>query len=153
MGRKNRSFCLEKEWHSVIGIHYTQQVNTYRYNGEHHLGDIEGVPPVVVDDVAVVLLHTEKPPTQHFVVYVEPLDKVQVQEHPQASLPTNVINSSQLLFWRCKWIKKYQGWTRPKDQDIHNKNKIGREIPKKGNFGREGFLVLILEGRVIPRNF
>lgn len=53
-------------------------------DGEHHLGDVEGVPPVVVGDVSVVLFDGEQPPAQDFVFDVEAFDEVQVEEHPQA---------------------------------------------------------------------
>lgn len=49
-----------------------------REDREHHLGHVERVPPVVVRDVAVVLLHRQQPPAQHLVVDVEPLDQVQI---------------------------------------------------------------------------
>ena len=37
----------------------------YRDHAEHGMRHIEGVAPVVISDVSVVLLDREKPPTQH----------------------------------------------------------------------------------------
>lgn len=59
---------------------------THRDDGEHHLGDVERVAPVVVGDVAVVLLDAEQPTAQHVLLDVEPFDQVQVHEHAQARL-------------------------------------------------------------------
>ena len=53
---------------------------------EHHLGDVERVPPVVVGEAAVVLLHRAQPAAQDGVVDVEPPRKVHVDEHPQRRL-------------------------------------------------------------------
>lgn len=50
--------------------------DTHRQNSEHHLRNIERVPPVMIRDIAVVLLNAEQPSAQHAVVYVEPLHKV-----------------------------------------------------------------------------
>lgn len=58
----------------------------HRDDSKHHLGHIKRVPPVVVSDIAVVLLDAEQPATQHLVLYVEPPNQVQVQEHPQTGL-------------------------------------------------------------------
>lgn len=44
---------------------------------------IEGVSPVVVGYISVVLFDAEQPPTQHGVLYVEALHKVQIQEHAE----------------------------------------------------------------------
>lgn len=60
--------------------------STHRQYGEHHLGHVEGVPPVVVCDVPVILLDGQQPPAQHLVVHVEALHDVQVEEHPDAGL-------------------------------------------------------------------
>nr|CAD7447946.1 unnamed protein product [Timema bartmani] len=49
---------------------------THSNDGKHHLRNIEGVPPVVVGDIAVVFLHTEKPSAENFVIYVKPFDEV-----------------------------------------------------------------------------
>lgn len=62
-----------------------------REDGEHHLGDVEGMSPVVVRHVSVVLLHAQQPPAEHLVVNVKPLHQIQVQEHPQTSLQRVVI--------------------------------------------------------------
>lgn len=48
--------------------------NIYGYNGEHHLGDVERVPPIVIRDVPVVFLNRQQPPAQHLVVHVKPFD-------------------------------------------------------------------------------
>ena len=55
-------------------------------DGEHHLRDVEGVPPVVVSDVAVVLPDGAEPATQHSVVNVEATGEIQVDEHAKGSL-------------------------------------------------------------------
>lgn len=59
----------------------TTPAMNYRQYREHHLGDVKRMSPIVVSNVPVVLLHTQQPATQYFVVYVKPLDKVHVQKH------------------------------------------------------------------------
>lgn len=48
----------------------------YRDDDEHHLRDIEGVSPVMVSHVSVVLLDAQQPPAQRRVVDVEPLYQI-----------------------------------------------------------------------------
>ena len=55
-------------------------------DGEHHLRDVEGVPPVVVSDVAVVLPDGAEPAAQDRVVNVETPGEVQVDEHAESGL-------------------------------------------------------------------
>ena len=64
---------------------------------EHDLRYVEGVPPIVVGDVAVVLLDWAEPATQNRVVDVEATGEVQVDEHSQGSLKTKVIHSKFFL--------------------------------------------------------
>lgn len=45
---------------------------TYCDYGEHHLGNVECVPPIVVRHVAVVLLDAEQPTAKNIVLDVEP---------------------------------------------------------------------------------
>ena len=47
--------------------------DTYCNDNEHHLGDVKSVSPVVVGHIPVVLLDTQKPPTEGVVVDVEAL--------------------------------------------------------------------------------
>lgn len=60
-------------------------------NGEHHLSDVESMSPVVIGHVAIVFLHAQQPSTEHLVVDVETLDKIQVEEHPHTCLESAVI--------------------------------------------------------------
>ena len=53
------------------------------YHSEHHLRDVEGVTPVVVGHVAIVLLDGGQPAAEDRVVDVEPAGEVQVDEHPE----------------------------------------------------------------------
>ena len=59
-------------------------------DSEHHLRDVEGVPPVVISDGSVVLSHGHQPPTENVVINVEPPRKVQVDEHANGGLGGNV---------------------------------------------------------------
>ena len=43
---------------------FQKQVDTYGDQGEHDLAHIEGMPPVVVRDVAVVLAYRQEPSDQ-----------------------------------------------------------------------------------------
>lgn len=61
---------------------------TYRQNWKHHLSHIEGMPPIMISNVPVVLFHTQQPPAQNLIIDVKALYKVQVKEHSQASLET-----------------------------------------------------------------
>lgn len=63
-------------------------LNTYRQNGEHHLGDVERVTPVMVSNMSIIFLHAQQPSAQHFVVDVKALHEIQLQEHSQAGLPS-----------------------------------------------------------------
>ena len=49
--------------------------------GEHDLSDVEGVSPIVVRHISVVLLDRQQPPTQRSVINVKPTGQVQVYEH------------------------------------------------------------------------
>lgn len=55
-------------------------------DGKHHLRDIEGVPPIVIGDVAVVLADGAQPAAEDGVVDVEAPREVQVDEHSEGSL-------------------------------------------------------------------
>ena len=57
-------------------------------HGEHGLGDVEGVVPVVIGDglVAIVLLHGHDPPAKGHVVDAEAREESQVGEHSDAGL-------------------------------------------------------------------
>lgn len=68
-----------------------------RQNGEHHLGDVECMTPVVVSNVSIILLHAQQPPAKHFVVDVESLDQIQIEEHSQAGLEGAVIVQIQIV--------------------------------------------------------
>lgn len=59
---------------------------TYGDDGKHHLGHVEGVPPVVVRHVAVVFLDGEQPAAQDVVLDMEASHEVQVDEHAQTGL-------------------------------------------------------------------
>ena len=49
---------------------------------EHHLGHVECVPPVVIENLRpVVFLDSQNPPTQGAVVQAESLHEVKVVEH------------------------------------------------------------------------
>lgn len=61
---------------------------------EHHLGDVERVPPVVVGEAAVVLLHGAQPAAEDGVVDVEAARKVHVDEHPQRRLQKGIGHKS-----------------------------------------------------------
>lgn len=54
---------------------------SHREYGEHHLCDIEGVPPVVVRNVTVIFFHAQKPSAKDFVVNVKPFDEIQIKKH------------------------------------------------------------------------
>lgn len=54
-------------------IHIFSTYSNYR---KHHLCYVESMPPVVVDDIAIVFLNTEKPTTQHFIIDMKPFDKI-----------------------------------------------------------------------------
>ena len=58
----------------------------YGDDGEHHLSDVESVAPVVVGDVAVILLDAEQPAAEDAQFDVESAHQVQFHEHPQTSL-------------------------------------------------------------------
>lgn len=58
----------------------------YRDDGEHHLGDVKGMPPIMVGYVAVVLLDAKQPSAEDFVINVESPDQVQIVKHSKASL-------------------------------------------------------------------
>jgi hypothetical protein len=51
---------------------------TYCDDGKHHLSHIEGMPPVMVGHIAVVLLYAKKPPAEYFIVNVEPLYEIKI---------------------------------------------------------------------------
>ncbi len=68
------------KWHSVS----QPATRAYCQNGEHHLGDVESVTPVMVGHQAVVFAHAQQPPGQRDELDVEPLDQVEVDEHPDA---------------------------------------------------------------------
>lgn len=51
---------------------------TYCDDGKHHLGHIKGMSPVMVSYIAVVLLHTQKPPAQDFIVNMESLYEIKI---------------------------------------------------------------------------
>lgn len=40
--------------------------------------------PIVIRNVPIVFLHAQQPAAKYVVIDMEPLDKVQVEEHPEA---------------------------------------------------------------------
>jgi hypothetical protein len=59
IGQKTIAFSHHEnfKYYTTISLLYT-----YCDDRKHHLGHIKGMPPVVVYYIAVVLLHTQKPP-------------------------------------------------------------------------------------------
>lgn len=55
---------------------YENPINTYSQYGEHHLRNIERMPPIMISYIAVVLLHTQKPSAKYCIIYMEPFGKV-----------------------------------------------------------------------------
>lgn len=81
-----------------------------REDGEHHLRDVERVPPVVVGDVPVVLLHAQQPAAEHLVVDVEALDEVQVEEHPETSFERSVVIQVKVVECEVVKLEVRRGW-------------------------------------------
>jgi hypothetical protein len=50
------------------------------------LGDVKGVPPIMVRHVAVILLDAQQPSTKNFIVDVKSLDQIQIEKHSQTGL-------------------------------------------------------------------
>lgn len=59
---------------------------TYSQNGKHHLCHIEGMSPIVIGHIAIILLDTEQPTAKHFVINMETFHKVEIQKHAQTGL-------------------------------------------------------------------
>ena len=72
---------------------------------EHHLGDVERVPPVVVGEAAVVLLHGAQPAAEDGVVDVEAARKVHVDEHPQRRLQ-KIMEKKMNPFLLCFFVSE-----------------------------------------------
>lgn len=81
-----------------------------RQDGKHHLRNVERVPPVVIGDVAIVLLDRTQPPAENFVVDVKPLDQIQIQEHPQASLQRIIVLQEKVIEFEIMQLVERCGW-------------------------------------------
>lgn len=68
--------------------------HTYRQNRKHHLGNIKCMPPIVVSNVTVVLLHAQQPSAQHFVFNVKSFNEIKFQKYSQTRLKNHFPNYS-----------------------------------------------------------
>lgn len=62
------------------------RVYIYRNNWEHHLRDIECMPPIVISNISIVLFDAQQPSAQNFIINMKTFNKVQLQEHSQTCL-------------------------------------------------------------------
>ena len=59
---------------------------SYSDDGEHHLGYIEGVPPIMVRHVSVILFHAQEPTTENVILDMKTPNQIQIKKHSEASL-------------------------------------------------------------------
>lgn len=76
MRRSNAVACNKRA--RIQSAHEKTESECYRHDGEHHLSDVKGVPPIMVSHVAVVLLDAQQPSTENFVIDVKSLDQIQI---------------------------------------------------------------------------
>ena len=55
-------------------------------HSKHGLGNIEGMSPIVVSDIAIILLDGADPTTKDAIINVETMNEVQIDEHPKSGL-------------------------------------------------------------------
>lgn len=86
------------------------------------------MPPVVIGDVAIVLLDRTQPPAEHFVVYVKPLDQIQIQKHPQTSLQRIIVLHEKVVEFEVMQLVERCGWNFEllKNQNSGNLCWVGR---------------------------